>query len=123
MVAESCEWTKPRILNKPNGYALTDGHFRISVGPETLLRYTREIISRWELSHEDADYQVAEFALDVLALVPAAISTMPAFFENIVRDEALFRELRKLPAKHSREKVPAGVARALKAESSLLRAA
>ncbi len=75
-------------------YALTDGHFRISVGSEALLRYTPEIISHWGLHNEDAEYQVACFARDVLASVPAVISPIPTFFESIVRNETLFRQLR-----------------------------
>lgn len=96
-------------------YALTDGHFRISVGKEALLRYNPEIISRWGLHNEDAGYQVACFASDVLASVSAVIAPIPKFFENIIRDEALFRHLKESPAKHFYEKVPSGVIRELEA--------
>jgi hypothetical protein len=99
-------------------YALTDGHFRISVGKEALLRYTPEIISRWGLCNEDAEYQVACFARDVLDSVSAVTSPIPTFFENIVRDEALFRQLRKSPAQHSHEKVPASVFAELEVEKT-----
>jgi Family of unknown function (DUF5984) len=90
-------------------YALTDGHFRISVGKETLLRYTPEIISLWGLHKEDADYQVACFARDLLASVPAVITPIPTFFENIIRDESLFRKLQKYPIHNSYNAVPSGV--------------
>ena len=90
-------------------YALTDGHFRISVGEEVLLRYTPEIISHWRLDHQDADYQVACFARDVLDAVSAIISPIPALFENIVRDEVLFRQLQESPTKQPYEKVPSSV--------------
>ena len=93
-------------------YALTDGHFRISVGNEALLRYTPEIIAHWGLQNENADYQVACFAGDVLGSVSAIISPIPTFFENIVRDEALFRQLQNSSAKHS-EKVPSEVIKEL----------
>jgi hypothetical protein len=79
------------------------------VGKEALLRYTPEIISRWGLHNEDAEYQVACFARDVMASVSAIISPIPTFFENIVRDEALFRHLQNYITKHSYEKVPSGV--------------
>jgi hypothetical protein len=90
-------------------YALTKGHFRISVGNEVLLQYTPEIISRLGLLKENAEYQVACFACDVLASVSAVVSPLPTFFENVVRDEALLRQLRKSSTKHSYEQVPAGV--------------
>ncbi len=90
-------------------YALTDGHFKISVGKETLLRYTPEIISHWGLPHEDADYQVAGFARDLFASVAAIISLIPTFFENIIRDESIFRHLRKGHAQNSYSVVPSGV--------------
>lgn len=90
-------------------YALTDGHFRILAGKDVLLQYTPEIITRWGLLVEDAEYLVACFARDVLKSVSAVTSPIPAFFENIVRDEALFRQLRKTPAKHSHEKAPSVV--------------
>lgn len=99
-------------------YALTDGHFRISVGKEALLRYTPAIISHWGLSNEDAEYQVACFARDVLDSVSAATSPIPVFFENIVRDESLFRQLQKSPAQCSHQKVPAGVIAELEVEKT-----
>lgn len=96
-------------------YALTDGHFRISVGNEALLRYTPEVISRWGLQNEDAEYQVACFARDVLASVSAVISPIPTFFENIVRDEALFRQLQNPSGKHPCERVPSAIINELEA--------
>lgn len=99
-------------------YALTDGHFRISVGKEALLRYTPVIVSRWGLSNEDADYQVACFARDVFDSVPAVTSPIPTFFENIVRHEAIFHQLRKFDGRHSPEKVPARVIAQLEVEKA-----
>lgn len=96
-------------------YALTDGHFRISVGNDKLLQYTPEIISHWGLHNDAAEYQVACFARDVLVSVSAVISPIPTFFENIVRDEALFRQLQKAPTKHSSVKVPSEVINQLEA--------
>jgi hypothetical protein len=97
---------------------LTDGHFRIEAGKEALLRHSPAIILRWGLLNEDAEYQVACFARDVLKSVPAVASPIPTFFQNIVRDEALFRRLQKSPTQHSREKVPAGVIAELEVEKS-----
>ncbi len=99
-------------------YALTDGHFRISVGEEMLLRYTPAIIWRWGLSNEHADYQVACFVRDVLESVAAVTSPLPVFFENIVRDESIFRQLRKAGELHSHEKIPSGVIAELEVEKT-----
>lgn len=81
-------------------YALTDGHFSVSVGNENLLQYTPEIVSRWHLSIEYANYQVACFARDILELVSAATSPIPKTFEAIVRDGLLFRRLKEYPNKN-----------------------
>jgi len=90
-------------------YALTDGHFKIVAGNEELLKYTPEIMAHWGISDERADYQVACFARDILSKVPAIISPIPPFFENIIRNEVLFRQLRENPAKSSHRLIPSEV--------------
>jgi hypothetical protein len=89
-------------------YALTDGHFWISAGKETLLKYTHEIRKQWELSNEYADYQVACFAQDILVSLACILSPLPKFFEHIIHDESLFRKLRNCNERYYQ--VPSDVA-------------
>jgi len=91
-------------------YALTDGYFRISVGKETLLRYSPEIIARWKMQNKEcASYQVACFARDLFYSTPAIAAPIPVIFEDIVRNESLFAKLQKHTTSKALNTVPSSV--------------
>jgi hypothetical protein len=74
---------------KLHWFALTLGTFRISAGEDVLLRYTPEIRAHWGMEKQDADYQLASFARDVLGSVAAGTAPLPALFQHIASDPDL----------------------------------
>lgn len=74
-------------------FALTDGVFRFNVGNDVLFRYSKDIIRHWELTAQDADYQIAAFARDFLGSIAAALKPIPSFLQPIAWDWKLLREV------------------------------
>lgn len=82
-------------------FALTDGTFRIAAGEQILFRYTPEVLAHWGMQQQDADYQIAAFARDMLGAVAAALTPLPALFERLVADWELLSRLQATSSQES----------------------
>lgn len=79
-------------------FALTLGTFHMRVGEQVLFEYSDEIRKHWGCSDPIADppiadYQIAEFARDMLGCVLPAITRLPASIEALASDPNLADEL------------------------------
>ncbi len=75
-------------------FALTCGVFRMRMGQHTLFRYSPEVLQHWGGERQDADYQIAAFARDMLGSVAAAAAPLPSLFERLAADWPLLSRLR-----------------------------
>lgn len=76
-------------------FALTDGRFHIAVGEQVLFRYTDEVLSRFGSTERDADYQVADFAREILECAAAGVAPLPPRIERLASNWPLLTELMK----------------------------
>ncbi|WP_459557163.1 DUF5984 family protein [Lacunimicrobium album] len=93
-VEEILPWGEPGNQSL-SWFALSYGRFRMVVGEQTLFRYTDEILSHWEMTDQDADYQIAAFARDLLGSVAAAVAPLPPTIERLASDWPRLMELKK----------------------------
>jgi hypothetical protein len=74
-------------------FALTDGRFRMPVGRHVLFEYTDEILSHWQATGKNAEYQVAAFARDILGSVGPGLARLPEGVERLASNWELLRDL------------------------------
>jgi len=94
-VEEITPWGCP---DNPNlhWFALTLGQFRMPVGDQVLFRYRQEALASAS-DPQDADYQIASIARDILGSVAAGLTPLPPFFEHLVSDRELMDRLISTP--------------------------
>ena len=85
-------WGEPGEENL-SWFALTHGAFRMIVGDQVLFRYTDAVLSRWNSSIQDVDYQIASLARDILGSVAPGVTALPKAIERLAADRELLTRL------------------------------